>query len=90
MDTPCRETKLADNLKGAKSDARETVTKVPLVAEQRATNSSDTEPSVVETEPVFQQKQLADGVCQVGELDDQVRNGQVVAVAPAADQAAVS
>jgi len=84
------ETKRSGNLKGAESDARKTVTEVPLITMQRATDSTDAEPSVVEAEPIFQQKYLADGIGQVGELDDQVRNGQVVAVAFPADQAAVS
>jgi len=63
---------------------------VPLVATQSSQNSADAEPGVVEAEPVLEQEQLGYGDQQVGELDDQVRHGQVVAVPLAADQAAVA
>lgn len=82
--------KQSGNLKGAESDARKTITEVPHVATQSTAYSADAEPCVVEAKPVFQQEQLADGVGQVYELDNQVRNGQVVAVALATHQAAVS
>jgi len=63
---------------------------VPGVTTHGAIERPNAEPSVVETEPVFEQKQLEDGVGEVGELDDKEGDRQVVAVAFAADQAAVA
>ena len=82
--------KRPDNLKGAQSDARKTVTEVPHVTLKSSAYSADTEACVVEAEPVLEQEQLADGHGQVGQLDKQVRDGQVVAVALTADQTAVA